>query len=277
MRVATRRMRAAFQVFGAHFEKKTRNRLLRGLQRTGRALGAVRDLDVFMEYAQQYLAELPAEQHAELDILFNEWRGRREKARAKMLAYLDSEAYREFVENCQQFVETPGLGSADARIEGPAPVQVMHVAPRQIYTRYEAVRAYEPLLDHAAITTLHALRIEAKRLRYTLEFFREVLGPEAGDVIGTMVMMQDHLGALHDADVAQALLRGFMEKALRRARKQQRKSLDPVELPSLGGVVAYLDNRERELTRLRESFPEVWAEVTSAETRRTLAAAVGVV
>lgn len=54
MRVATRRMRAAFQVFGDSYTKKSVKPLLQGLKKTGRALGPVRDLDVFIEKLQQY-------------------------------------------------------------------------------------------------------------------------------------------------------------------------------------------------------------------------------
>jgi len=38
------------------------------------------------------------------------------------------------------------------------------------------VRAYEPVIQDAPIQTFHDLRAEAKRMRYALEFFRDVLG-----------------------------------------------------------------------------------------------------
>jgi CHAD domain-containing protein len=43
-----------------------------------------------------------------------------------------------------------------------------------IYTRLEAVRAYEAILPQATIPQLHLLRIEFKKLRYAVEFFRDV-------------------------------------------------------------------------------------------------------
>jgi transposase-like protein len=54
MRVATRRMRAAFRVFGSGFRQKSVKPLLAGSRATARALGRVRDLDVFIEKLQQY-------------------------------------------------------------------------------------------------------------------------------------------------------------------------------------------------------------------------------
>jgi CHAD domain-containing protein/transposase len=276
MRVATRRMRAALRVFGPFFEKGFRRRLLQGLQLTGSALGAVRDLDVFMEYARTYLSGLPPERQHELDPLFDYWHSERESARAKMLAYLESPTYQKFVRFCEEFVETPGLGGIDRQAQKPAPERVRQVAPRQIYTCYEAVWGYEGVIQDAPIATLHALRIDGKRLRYTLEFFREVLGSEVEEVIGVLIKMQDHLGALHDADVSQTLLRSHMEKLLRQARKQQKRALEPPNLPPLGGIVAYLQDRERELERLREGVLPVWSAVIAPETRHKLALALSV-
>ena len=46
MRVATRRMRAALRIFDGYLDPQDVRPLLKGLRRTGRALGTVRDLDV---------------------------------------------------------------------------------------------------------------------------------------------------------------------------------------------------------------------------------------
>lgn len=274
MRVATRRMRAAFRVFGAAYRPKLRRRLLRELRGTGSVLGAVRDLDVFMENTRRYLQTLPEERRGELDLLFGVLQQRREKARGAMLEYLDGEQYRAFVEDFGAFVSTPGMGSLDADVAGPVPVLVRHVAPRLIYERYEAVRAYETVLDGAPIQMLHALRIDGKRLRYTLEFFREVLGSEADDVIRAVVALQDHLGALNDAAVAQGLLRSVMRKARKQARKQQ--AADPDAQPDLDGIAAYLDHLEQALADLQRGAPQVLQAVVSAEMRHRLALAISV-
>ena len=58
-----------------------------------------------------------------------------------------------------------------------------------------------------AIRELHALRIAAKRLRYTLEIFEKVLPAECASIIKEVEQIQEELGALHDSDVMVALLR----------------------------------------------------------------------
>jgi hypothetical protein len=53
---------------------------------------------------------------------------------------------------------------------------------------------------------LHDLRIAAKRLRYTLEIFADVLPEEILSAIAEVTQIQEELGALHDSDVMIALL-----------------------------------------------------------------------
>ncbi len=47
-------------------------------------------------------------------------------------------------------------------------------------------------------------------MRYTFEFFEEVLGPDAKPLIATTKDMQDHLGDLQDAVVTCTILRNFL-------------------------------------------------------------------
>ncbi len=92
MRVATRRMRAAFEVFEQAFEPGVLKPYLKGLRQAGRMLGRVRDLDVMIDNARAYAAGLP-EGHPGLAPLLEEWSTQRDAARIEMLAYLDGPDY----------------------------------------------------------------------------------------------------------------------------------------------------------------------------------------
>jgi CHAD domain-containing protein len=46
---------------------------------------------------------------------------------------------------------------------------------------------------------LHALRIEVKRLRYAVEFFRSLLGPESAAALELLGRVQERLGTISDA------------------------------------------------------------------------------
>lgn len=61
------------------------------------------------------------------------------------------------------------------------------------------------------VSELHNLRIAAKRLRYTLEIFADVLPSAISSVIEEITKMQDELGTLHDTDVMIALVRHSLE------------------------------------------------------------------
>jgi hypothetical protein len=75
-------------------------------------------------------------------------------------------------------------------------------------TRLEELYRWAPYVNNPYnIHELHDLRIAAKRLRYTLEIFADVL-PEACEALRKEVeQIQEELGALHDSDVMIALLR----------------------------------------------------------------------
>ena len=115
MRVATRRMRAALRVFAPYLDQDVMKPVERGLRRTGRKLGSVRDLDVFHEKTQAYLGELPVAPRGELDPLLEVWRRRYEKARADLLSYLDGPRYAHFVADMTALLDRPRAGGPSCR------------------------------------------------------------------------------------------------------------------------------------------------------------------
>lgn len=269
MRVATRRMRAAFRVFGGALSKKPAKSLQKGLRATGRALGQVRDLDVFMQKLQYYQETLPEGERSGLDSLLEHWRAQREQAREKTLAYLNSAQYLKFKQNFLEFVKTPGLGAKPIPTGVPVAYQLRHIVPRLIYARYEAVCAYEAVLDNASLETLHQLRIACKRFRYTLEFFREILGEEREMVIKEVKALQDHLGDLNDADVAGQILRDFLADW-----EQHQLHLPLAGRKSPVPIVDYLNAKLEERHRLITNFPQAWARFNRPDFRRNLALAI---
>jgi CHAD domain-containing protein len=271
MRVATRRMRAAFDVFGGAFEPKALRRHLRGLRRTGRALGRVRDLDVFIEKARRYQANLTEVQQHDLDPLLEAWGQEREDARQEMIAYLQSDRYKVFKEKFYDFLTTPGAGALPRSEAMPVPYLVREAAPVLIYNRQGAVRGFDTILEQASLDQFHALRIEFKKLRYTLEFFREVLGQEVKSIISEIKGLQDHLGDLNDARVAADLLRDFLPRwdAIQAALPvAERRGPQP--------ILDYMASRYIERQRLMLSFKDAWRRYNRQEMREKLAMAVGV-
>lgn len=255
MRVATRRMRAALRVFADFIEPDQATRILKGVRRTGRALGAVRDLDVFWGKAQKYLQGLPAKSRNDLAPLKQDWEERRTQARDRMLAYLSGERYRRFKIRYHQFLGSPQAWKSQTHNTSgePIPYRVRHVAPAAVFSRLGEVLAYQEWVQDQDPRILHQLRISIKRLRYTLEFFEVALQPPVGPVIEQLKSFQDHLGDLQDAVVAIQMLEVYLE-ALGGADLQS-----PSAPAETAGVRSYLNAKVTERDRLLSSFPEAWA------------------
>jgi CHAD domain-containing protein len=258
MRVATRRMRAAWRVFEDAFKPGRTKRLRRRLEGLSDKLGAVRDLDVLIEGLAAYQVGLNPDQQPGLDPLLSLWKRQRSVARKQLIEEFDSNRYAALIDEMDEFLAAGS--NAAATVPTPTiPHRVKDRAPSQIWAAYERVRAYELVLAWADIETIHQLRIATKWLRYTLEFFGETLGPDGPHLLGRVVALQDYLGLLHDADVAVKLARDVL---VARAGELSR-----VETDAIG---AYLHSRERELVRLRRSLGPVWRAVNGAPFRRAL-------
>lgn len=251
MRVAIRRMRAAQRIFGPYFDEKEIDPYLRTLRKTARMLGAARDLDVALDLLDKYEISLPPVKTA--------WEKEREGAYVEAQAWLKDKSYSRFVAAFDRFCRAPGLG-VRARHVGDAPhsEQVRHVLPVEIFSHFTNMRAYESVIDAATpLPILHRLRIEAKRLRYALEFIAHLLDPQiAPSLVQDLKMLQDRLGDINDAAVMGDRLRRF-------AKDHPQISVDR--------VLAQLDNV---IEAERTSFAPLWAAFIGAETRRRIALAI---
>jgi CHAD domain-containing protein len=257
MRVATRRQRAAWRVFGEAFRKGRTKRYRDGLRETARRLGAVRDLDVQLEAADAYRADLPVVEQRGLEPLLAAWRQHRDDARVLLLRELDSPAFRRWVDDYIDFVRTEGAAVVPV---GPVqPHRVRDTAPSRVWAAYEGVRGYESVLRWADVPTLHELRIAGKWLRYSVEFVREALGADADPLIARVTALQDHLGLMNDADVTASMTRTFL---LEHAAD--------LSAPETAAIGRYLVDREKEVARLRRAIGPTWRGVTGVQFRRTL-------
>ncbi len=261
MRVATRRMRAAWRVFDGAYRPKVQRRYVRELRTIARVLGDVRDIDVLLEDLERYIGDLPAPGRDAVEPLRAAWRRQRELARARLVAKLDSKSYREFVDDYLDFTESPGAAEILTPLGRPSLVR--DTAGSRILSAYEHVRAYDTIITWADVRTLHALRIESKRLRYTLEYFSEVLPVSSRKLIVQVTEMQDHLGLMNDADVAATATREWL-------------NLHAPHLPSTSreAVGLYLDSREASVEQLRRSFRPVWRRMTGIPFRKALGLAI---
>ncbi|MBK8232734.1 MAG: CHAD domain-containing protein [Candidatus Eisenbacteria bacterium] len=248
MRVATRRIRAALSLFAevlpaGVLRERERFRLL------GRALGAVRDLDVLGEAIAaardaEFRDEVGREQ---LDQLATLILLRRERAHTRLRRVLDAPAFSRLVERFARRLKrgapafNPPLGSVTtaeplkaeldeagptgtglAAAERPVPDAPARgrllPAAREFLgvwierRRRKLRRRLEEVRQSAPVTELHAARIAGKKLRYAIEFSAGLYGAAAGRYARRLVALQDLLGVVQDAEVGTAILRDLMRR-----------------------------------------------------------------
>lgn len=249
MRVATRRMRAAWRVFGDAYRRSARRRYVAELRRVARALGEVRDRDVLLE-------RLPAQ--ADLAPLADAWRARRAEAHAALVTLLDDRAYSKFVDDYLEF-------SANAEAALPrntTPEALAQAAPTRVTAAVERMRAAGAAAQGTAdAVAWHQLRISARRLRYTIEALREALDQRAAtDLIARLVRVQDVLGAMNDAAVAASEADAWLAAG---GGDSSATTSDAIR--------AYAGEQHAEIARLRRSFTAVWRAASGVAFARAVA------
>jgi CHAD domain-containing protein/uncharacterized protein YjbK len=254
MRVATRRMRTAFYVFADVIDADTTAPYLKELKCTGRVLGRVRDLDVFRENTQAYLGAFIKSTPPDLIPLMCAWDTEYTRVRSKLLRHLNSERYMQFKDTFTIFLETPLSPTPGSSAAQPVAIAV----PDLIATRLVEFYTCKTRLDQpgADLPHYHQMRIVTKYLRYTLEYFHEVLGPEGKQAVEELKVLQNHLGALQDNVIA---WRHPTEDHLR-------WTPSPITAPD---VAAYLEFRQTESRRLIRTFPDAWARYEDVQHQRT--------
>jgi CHAD domain-containing protein len=261
MRVATRRQRAALRFMEPYCRRKMVRPVRDGLRSLGGCLGAVRDLDVLLAAARTHQATLAADEARGFQGLLKSWTRQRETARQRMVEYLRGQAHAGFKEQYTAFLDTPGAG---ARSEAtPRPTLVRHVLPVELWEHYGTVCAFERVLPWASAETLHAMRIEGKRLRYLLEFFREVFDHAVDKPIRALVALQDQLGELQDGVVTIGLVSDFIA------------GLEAIADPAASAAAArYREARKARIEELRRGLEGPWSGVIAPEFRASLSRAI---
>jgi len=255
MRVATRRLRAMLEVLsGIAFDPAEVRTLRKGLKRLAAALGVVRDAEVWLAALDRYAADLPENEQGGLDPLRLRLNTMRDAGREDLFAMLASKRTARVLEQLERFVTTPGAGVADVE---HFPRRVRDAAGSALWSRLEAVQAFEVVMPEAPLPLLHELRIACKKYRYTLELFEDALPEDARNLHEELVAAQDHLGALHDADVALPFIDGLL-------------AAEPHNL----ALSHYRSSLESTRDRLWSAVPDVWERIGGMEFRQRLAALI---
>ncbi|MFN8380094.1 MAG: CHAD domain-containing protein [Anaerolineae bacterium] len=261
MRVSTRRMRSALRLLEPYYTGKTAARFRRDLGEIAAVLGDIRDRDVLLANMSADLPALPEAAQAELRRVMQFIEGERESEREDLTAMVEKRRYSRFIERFRAFLTTPGAQAVAFSEHAVAPSLVRHVLPTVIYQHLGIVRAYDAVITTAEAPTLHQLRIEFKRLRYSITIFEEVLGSGARTYLKDLKIMQDHLGRMQDIATAHVLLEPLQAR------------LDEAQQAALNAYFAQVDS---ELAELRAKVPALWQHFDGKTVQKQLTSAVAV-
>ncbi len=217
-RVASRRLRAILRVFPECFPRKRVKRWRKHVRRLTRALGPARDQDVQIEFVRGFLAEMHdrALRPGIARLLLRLEQGRR--------------AVQPEMERAVDRFEASGAGSqmlaAAKKMRSKCKKRgvsvrsefVLSQAGDHLSKRLNQLVAYEDCLDEPEDQEHHhAMRIAAKRLRYTLEIFVPAYGSRVDEFVAPVKTVQTLLGDVHDCDVWEEHLKAFVIEEEERA------------------------------------------------------------
>ncbi|MDD2339451.1 MAG: CHAD domain-containing protein [Methanosarcina sp.] len=124
------------------------------------------------------------------------------------------------------------------------------------------------------VERLHRLRIAAKGMRYTLEFFESVLGDDAKTLIKELKTFQDQLGNLHDTEIAINLLGSYLRTGEWGSAESEKVSGNMKFSGGAEGIEAYLAYRGEELQTLLNAFPDAWEKIKDESFRKRIERAI---
>lgn len=193
-RVAIRRLRAAFSLFGDQVSDERSPVFRAEWKAAADALGPARDLHVLVERVE---AAAPAAQEDTADLL-KHLHAARKRATRKAQAALSTAAFQQLLIGFAEWLERDVPQSSEPLGE---------FAARTLGRRRRKLTK-GPALDKQSDEALHALRIKGKKLRYAAEFFGTLYSDkksakERRTFTKVLGKIQDCLGSVHDLAVAQ--------------------------------------------------------------------------
>ncbi len=259
MRVASRRLRAAQTVFDPILFRRRMGEWELVVKKVTRSLGAARDLDIQIETIRRFRLMVtepksqPGANRLLLRLLQNRARAQKKVARI-VKDFKDEKVVNQF-QNRLVKMASPAETSPDTS------AALYRLAAESIIEKLDILLSFEPFVDDPEkITELHAMRIAAKRMRYTLELFAPLVKDGYKNWLKPLKEIQDLLGYVHDCDVWMEFIPGFIqeEKALTRAYFGGLTGFRKI----LPGIKVFLENRKSDRQRRYQEFNLVWHRST---------------
>ncbi len=207
-RVAVRRMRSALRTFRPVFGKRRFETINATLREIGQVFGGARDWDVFCDETLARIARIVGDDDAgkvAMLALREEARRQRHDAHARLFDYLHSPSAGSDAIAIERFLLR--FDESGGRPLGELAPRWLDEHQRRVVDRARRIAALD---DEAR----HRLRIDVKRLRYALDLLDAMYdGDDVRRYRKALSELQDELGELNDAVVAQRLMQAMGDAA----------------------------------------------------------------
>ncbi len=255
LRVTSRRIRSALPLLEDCFPRKSFKTSLKKIKKVAQSLGMARDTDVQMIFLRGYLDRL-AESDSGVQLLLARLRTRRSKMQTTIISELDelnqSGILRDLRGTCERIKTEAKSNAVFANISSNFSAAHRHISKKldQFLSMEDCVHREDD------VDRQHKMRIRAKWLRYTMEFFSSLYNGELKEHIAVAEYFQDILGQMHDCDVWIKDLPQFMAEVATELIAEGKNASEINEVHS--GLLRFLqDIRETKGSKYRE-FVALW-------------------
>jgi CHAD domain-containing protein len=206
MRVALRRLRSALTVFGRALPCAELDTARAGLKALAAVLGPARDWDVFSGGTAPAVAAAFPDDPAVRRLLAAADR-RRATCHGDLRAYLASPAYRRLGITLAALAATTPWENTIGPEGAPPPDDLETFATHALSRALRRLLAPGTDIEALPEDELHAIRLQAKRLRYAAEMFAPLFPRrDAARFLRRLSALQEVLGHLNDGAVAASLM-----------------------------------------------------------------------
>jgi CHAD domain-containing protein len=229
LRVASRRLRAAIEMFSGVIHAGQAALLRRDLPWLAQSAGKVRECDVIGDTIRARAPKLEPKLAAMLPPLYSELEVSRTLALAALGEVLESARFNTTMARLQK----PRIRISASAALGTAAAGILARMARAMS------RAGAPLTESSMPEAVHRLRVRVKRTRYTLEMLATLGGKRHRKALARLEELQDLLGSFNDTIIAIAWLIAYASA----------EGAPAEAVLAAGAMAESLRRRERKLAR----------------------------
>ncbi len=233
LRVAMRKIRAIFSRFRPFFEKRWLSCHKEALASLMEKSNPIRDVDVYLLKIDDYKSMVDPSYHDGLERLRSYLVARSKLMHERLIEMLESDPFQQEVVSLYEFSKNESRNGLCEMAETPIIFPLKKILKQTFAIVLRKGAKLHPDSDAKAF---HEVRIEVKKLRYTLEFFASVFDRQTYEkVVAALKRIQTILGDHQDLVVQKAYIRslldepGLKEKETKKSLKTLIKALEKLE------------------------------------------------